>query len=375
MTNRVPHGSRIGVLGGGQLGQMFTVAAHRLGLRVHIFAAERDSPAGRLADHEEVGRLDDVAAVRAFASNVDALTIETETVPYTSLEAAEEVTLVRPGSAVLRWVQDRSAQREHLQSIGVPVVPFASIRSYEELAPALARLGFPALLKSSRSGYDGRGQAWIRESRDAAEAWRQIGGQPSVLEQFMPFASEFSVVAARSATGEFRAFDPIANIHVRGILDVSSVPARIRRGAASEGVAIVEHVMAASGVIGLLCAEFYLMPDGGVVVNEVCARAHNSGHLTIEASPASQFEQLARAICGLPLGPATFHSPAAMANLIGVDLSGRPAASARGVFIHDYGKVPRPGRKVGHVTVLGPTASDARRLALAARKRLVRSTL
>lgn len=368
----------IGILGSGQLGRMLAIAARQLGYRVHVYSPDRDSPTGQLADREVSAPYDDLDAVRDFARRVAVVTYEFENVPAATAAAAAEFAPVRPGFALLHTAQDRIREKGTLAAAGLPVTPFRPVRDADELALALAALGTPAVLKTARSGYDGKGQVRIDDPGDAARAWQALDGQPAVLEQWIAHTAEFSVIAARGADGSFVAYPPLLNEHHNHILDVSQAPAPLPAAARAQAVAVTQAICALFDVVGLLCIEFFLGPDGAIMVNEIAPRPHNSGHLTLEAAETSQFEQQLRAVCGLPLGRGELRSPAAMVNLLG-DLwqDGTPdwpaALGLPGVHLHLYGKAEaRAGRKMGHLTVLGATAGEARARALAARAALAR---
>jgi 5-(carboxyamino)imidazole ribonucleotide synthase len=371
-------GAALGVLGSGQLGRMFALAARRLGYGVQVFSPSPDSPAGQVADHEWVAAYDDLEAVRRFARAVRATTFEFENVPAASAAAAAALTVVRPAGQVLHTTQDRLREKSFLASAGLPVAPFAAVRSDVELESALGRLGLPAVLKTAGFGYDGKGQRVLRAASDSRRAWRELGGQPCVLEAFVEFECELSVVAARGHDGEFQAFPVIENQHRGHVLDVSSVPARVAPEVAQAAEELTRQVCEQLEVVGVLCVEFFLAPGGRLLINELAPRPHNSGHLTIEACVTSQFEQQVRALCGLPLGAPELLRPAAMANLMGeLWAAGEPdwagACSWPGVKLHLYGKTEaRPGRKMGHLTALAATADEARARVLGARAALVR---
>jgi 5-(carboxyamino)imidazole ribonucleotide synthase len=378
MTAVVPPGGTIGVLGSGQLGRMLALAARRMGYRVHTFSPDADSPTGQVSDLEVVASYDDLEAVRTFARGVDVVTFEFENIASAAANAAAEVRPVRPNPSVLQIAQHRLREKEFLQSQSLPVPRFVAVHSLGDLKAGLGVIGTPAVLKTAVSGYDGKGQAKIPTAADAEEAWKVGGGQVCILEQFVPFERELSVVAARGRSGAFAAYPVIENVHERHILDVSVAPARVPENVAAEGRTIARTVMEALDVVGVLCVELFLAPGGRLLVNELAPRPHNSGHLTIEAAPASQFEQQLRAICGLPLGETGLRRPAAMANLLG-DLwkAGEPDWEAvlaqPGVALHLYGKSgPRRGRKMGHLTALGATAEEAREKVHAARRVLAR---
>jgi 5-(carboxyamino)imidazole ribonucleotide synthase len=372
-------GSRIGILGGGQLGRMFAMAARRLGYRVHMLAPELDTPTGQIADVEVVAPYDDLDRVRELARSVDVVTFEFENVPAAAAAAAAEHAIVRPSGQALEIAQHRIREKTFLAAHGLPVAPFVPITSGRELAAALEHVGYPAVLKTATFGYDGKGQAVIDRGADGLEAWRRLGGGDAVLEAFVDLEREVSVIGARGVDGEWSYFGPIENAHRHHILDVSVAPATLAPATAAEAVDLTRAVMEALGYIGILCIEFFVARDGRLLINELAPRPHNSGHLTFDACRTSQFEQQLRAICGLPLGSPELLQPAAMANLLGELWSeGEPdwAAALRfgEVKLHLYGKaIPRPGRKMGHLTALAPTAAAARALVLDARAALTRS--
>ena len=372
-------GSVIGVLGSGQLGRMLGLAARRLGYRLHTYSPDADSPTGQIADVEVVGAYDDLDALRAFAGRVDVVTFEFENVPSASVAAIAERALVRPSGAVLHVTQHRGREKGFLTRAGLPVGPYACVETAAELEAAVARLGCPAILKTASFGYDGKGQTRIDAPGDAIGAWDRIGRQPAVVEAFVDFECELSVVAARGTDGAIVDYGAIENAHARHILDVSLAPGRVPPAVAREAAAIAHATLEALDVVGVLCVEMFLTRDGRVLVNELAPRTHNSGHLTIEACATSQFEQQLRAICGLPLGSTTLTRPAAMANLLG-DLwtEGEPrwseALARPGISLHLYGKRDaKPGRKMGHLTALGETADLAAAAVRDARAALMRS--
>jgi 5-(carboxyamino)imidazole ribonucleotide synthase len=372
-------GATVGVLGSGQLGRMFAIAARRMGYRVHTFSPDDDTPTGQVADREVQGAYDDLDAVRAFARAVDVVTFEFENVSSAAAAAAAEHAPVRPAGAVLHTTQNRVREKAFLARTGFPVAPFAAVHSREELRNALAVVGAPAVLKTAGWGYDGKGQARIAAPGEADAAWAGLGfgeAGEAVLEAFVDFEREVSVVAARGVDGAFAHFGVIANDHKNHILDVSTAPAAIPPEVAREAVAIAHGILESLGVVGVLCVEMFLTKAGRLLVNELAPRPHNSGHLTFDACVTSQFEQQLRAICGLPLGDTGLLRPAAMANLLG-DLwqGGEPdwVAACRfpEVKLHLYGKAAaRPGRKMGHLTALADDAGEARRRVLAARDAL-----
>lgn len=378
MTQPVLPGSTVGVLGTGQLGRMFAIAARRMGYRVHAFSPDRDTPTGQVADVEITAGFDDLDALRAFASRVDVVTFEFENVPSASVEAVAEHVPVRPSGAVLHVTQHRAREKIFLARAGLPVTPFALVETEADLASAVATLGVPAVLKTASFGYDGKGQVKIQDAGSAVAAWETIGRQPAVLEAFIDFDREVSVIAARSVAGDVVDYGVIENAHARHILDVSIAPAPVEPRVAREATRIARATLEALDVVGVLCVEMFLTRDGRLLVNELAPRPHNSGHLTFDAAITSQFEQQLRAVCGLPLGSTALVRPAAMANLLG-DLwaEGEPdwAAACRfpDVKLHLYGKTAaRAGRKMGHLTALAETPGEAARVARAARAALTR---
>ena len=375
MTPVLP-GATIGVLGAGQLGRMFAIAARRMGYRVHTFSPDTDTPTGQVADVEVVAPYEDLDAVRAFARAVSVVTFEFENVPAETAAAAAERAPVRPGGHVLHTTQQRLREKAFLAGAGLPVAPFLPVHSFAELQAAIGRLGTPAVLKQAAWGYDGKGQVWIDLPEEADAAWAVVGEVESVLEAAVPFAKEVSVVAARGARGDFAAFGVIENEHRDQVLDVSVSPADLPPRLAEEAVAIARAVMEALDVVGVLCVELFVTPDGRLLVNELAPRPHNSGHLTFDACLTSQFEQQLRAVCGLPLGATEQLRPAAMANLLGrAWRDGEPDWAAACAFpdvkLHLYGKnEARPGRKMGHLVALAETRRQARERVLAARAAL-----
>lgn len=373
----VPPGSAVGVLGSGQLGRMFALAARRLGYRVHTFSPESDTPTGQVADVEITASYDDLDAVRQFARGVKVVTFEFENVPAACVTAAEEAAPVRPNAQALHVSQHRLREKQFLSQKGFPVAAFRHVQNLKELTDALQALGAPAVLKTAGFGYDGKGQRVIRKPEEAADAFAALGGREAVLESFIDFSCELSVVAARSVNGAVTDWGAIENAHANHILDLSVSPAVTPTARQSaEAVKIAHEVLRALDVVGVMCVEFFLAKNGRLIINELAPRPHNSGHLTIDASVTNQFEQQLRAVCGLPLGATDFFAPAAMANLLG-DLwaKGEPvwqrALVLPDVKLHLYGKAePRPGRKMGHLTALARTAAEARDLALTARRAL-----
>ncbi|MGE3840586.1 MAG: 5-(carboxyamino)imidazole ribonucleotide synthase [Vicinamibacterales bacterium] len=375
MTEPIPPGSVVGVLGSGQLGRMFAIAARRLGYRVHVFSPDDDTPAGQVADVEIAGSYDDLDAVRGFARRVQAVTFEFENVPAETAAAAAQFAPVRPGGHVLHVAQNRIREKRFLVGAGVPVVPFGIVETADDLEPTLAKIGMPAVIKTADFGYDGKGQAVVRDLADAEAVWRRFG-RACVCEAFVEFDREVSVVAARGVAGEFAHFGVVENRHVNHILDTTIATAPVPDTVVREAVDITRTIFEALDVVGVLCVEFFLTRDGRLLVNELAPRPHNSGHFTVDACMTSQFEQQLRAVCGLPLGSPRQLAPAVMVNLLGdIWAHGSPmwarALALPGVKLHLYGKrEPRPGRKMGHLTALAESTDTALSLAVIARQSL-----
>lgn len=377
MTPPILPGATVGVLGSGQLGRMFAIAARRLGYRVHTLSPDQDSPTGQVADHEITAPYDDLAAVASFASDVRAVTFEFENVPSATVEALGDGVVVRPSGHVLHTTQHRVREKQFLVGAGIPVAPFAIVQTDGDLEVGLATVGLPAILKTASFGYDGKGQVRITSAAEAPAAWATIGRQPAVLEGVVDFVCEVSVVVARGADGRSVDYGVIENAHQNHILDVSVWPARVSPATAAEAVRVARAACEALDVVGVLCVEMFVTRDGAVIVNELAPRPHNSGHLTIDAHVTCQFEQQLRAVCGLPLGSTAAHgAAAAMANLLGdVWDAGEPrwpaALAMPGVKLHLYGKSePRPGRKMGHLTAVAATPDEAETVVRAARAAL-----
>ena len=375
-TRTLLPGATIGVLGSGQLGRMFAMAARRMGYLVHTFSPETDTPTGQVADVEVTASYDDLDAVRDFASRVQVVTFEFENVPAATVEALSGIVPVRPNGAALYTTQHRLREKTFLQTAGIPVTPFRRVRTRAELDAALAMLGCPAVLKTAGFGYDGKGQRLIKSAAESAAAFDSLGGQEAILEAFVDFEREVSVVCARGTDGETAHFGVVENSHERHILDCTVAPARVSAEVARRATEIAESLVARLELVGVLCVEFFHTRDGELFVNELAPRPHNSGHFTIDACQTSQFEQQVRAVCGLPLGATGQLRPAAMANLLG-DLwqDGEPdwraACAIPNVKLHLYGKhEPRAGRKMGHLTALAATTEEALRLVRAARAAL-----
>jgi 5-(carboxyamino)imidazole ribonucleotide synthase len=357
--------STIGVLGSGQLGRMFAIAARRMGYRVHTFSPESDTPTGQIADHEVTAPYEDLDAVREFARGVQVITFEFENVPSATAAAVAEIVPVRPRGEVLHITQNRLREKTFLAENGFPVTPFRHIQTLDDLRGAVTAIGLPCVLKTAGFGYDGKGQSKIKSAGDVETAFANLNGNEAVLEAFVDFAKEVSVVAARDEKGNFAHYGVIENEHVDHILDISFAPAFVSEKIYAEAIEIAQSVLQTLGVTGVMCVEFFLTKDEKLLINELAPRPHNSGHLTVDACVTSQFEQQLRAVCGLPLGSTEFLRPAAMANLLG-DLwqTGEPnwdgVLQLSNIKLHLYGKAAaRPGRKMGHLTAMANTVQEA----------------
>ncbi|MBY0371780.1 5-(carboxyamino)imidazole ribonucleotide synthase [bacterium] len=374
MKTRLLPGSRIGILGGGQLGRMLAMSARRMGYGVWIYTDVKDSPAAPLADSVTVAAYDDAEALAAFARQVHVVTFEFENIPFAAASQLEKQVLVRPSPKVLHIAQHRGREKAFLSENGFPIVPYAHVRGPKDVAAALEVTGLPAVLKTAGFGYDGKGQTKIQD-RQALED-KVVGGGDWVLEQWQAFDKEVSVLVARNPQGEMADWGVVENRHKDHILDVSVVPPVVPKAVAQKAVQVARGIAVALDLVGLLCVEFFVGKDGCVRVNEMAPRPHNSGHWTIEGAVTSQFEQQIRAVIGAALGSTEILSPTAMANVLGdCWLNGEPRWSEvlddPHVKWHSYGKTdPRKGRKMGHLTSVGATAEEAVGRVLAARQRL-----
>jgi 5-(carboxyamino)imidazole ribonucleotide synthase len=368
--------SNIGVFGSGQLGRMFAIEARKMGYRVHTFSPETDTPTGQVADYEISADYEDLDRVREFAKSVGVITFEFENVPSATVQAAEKYVPVRPRGEVLHIAQNRLREKTFLDKNGFPVAPFRHIKTLEELKNAVGEIGLPCVLKTAGFGYDGKGQAKIRTAEDCDAAFQKIKAQEAVLEAFVDFEKEVSVVAVRDLWGNFADYGLIENAHENHILDVSFAPAFVSDKTQKAAVEIAREILEKLDVVGVLCVEFFLTKDEKLLVNELAPRPHNSGHLTFDACVTSQFEQQLRAVCGFSLGSTAFYKPAAMANLLGdVWQAGEPdwalALENSNVKLHLYGKQEaRTGRKMGHLTAMAETAESAVEIVRKARKDL-----
>jgi 5-(carboxyamino)imidazole ribonucleotide synthase len=359
VTKPLPPGSTIGIVGGGQLGRMSAMAAARLGYRCRVLTQEPDGPAAQICP-ATIGAYDDPAALRAFADAVDVITFEFENVNAEGLDLLASLRPVHPAPAVLRVSQDRVTEKSFVNAAGIGTAYWLPISDYVDLERGAAQLGLPAVLKTTRLGYDGRGQMVLRAPEDLALAWERLSPRPLILESFVDFACEISVIVARGADGGMAVFDPVENRHRDHVLDMTLAPAQVSETVAAEAREVACRLAHALQLVGLLAVEMFLDADGALLVNELAPRPHNSGHWTIDACPASQFDMHIRAVAGLPLPPASRHADAVMKNLVGSDfLNIWPEILASpGLIPHLYGKAEaRPGRKMGHVTRLFPRGS------------------
>jgi 5-(carboxyamino)imidazole ribonucleotide synthase len=348
----LPPGSMIGILGGGQLGRMLSLAASKLGMRTHIFCPDPHSPAFEVTPHKTVAAYDDEAALAAFADAVDIITYEFENVPAATAEFLAARKPLRPGANALAVSQDRLAEKGFLASKNIPVAPYRPVETMDDLDAAIDALGLPAVLKTTRLGYDGKGQRVIRERGEAVAAFSELSPKPLVLEAFMPFDKEISVVVARNASGEVRAFDAAENVHRHHILFTSTVPANIPPGVEKHAAMLAKVIVVALDYVGVLGVEFFVIPGDrpSLVVNEIAPRVHNSGHWTEAVCLTDQFEQHIRAVLGWPLGDPARMADVVMENLVGDEVLSIPVSLDGNTQPHLYGKTEvRAGRKMGHV--------------------------
>src|SRR5579864_4006154 len=348
-------GDTVGILGGGQLGRMLAMAAARLGLRSQVFSPEVESPAFDVVANATCAEYADVEALELFASDVDVITYEFENVPAASAMILAARRSVLPDRQILETTQDRLVEKDFVTKLGIQTADYADVSSPQTLRAAIARIGLPAVLKTRRFGYDGKGQTMIRAGDDPDRVWEDLGTKSAILEAFVPFEREISVIAARSADGHVECFDVTENEHRDHILKISRAPAPIPDDLAANARAIAETIAGALGYVGVLAVEMFVLADAGgrkVLVNEIAPRVHNSGHWTLDGASISQFEQHIRAIAGWPLGKPVRHGPVTMTNLIGEEINDYAHwLTVPGATVHIYGKgAPRPGRKMGHVT-------------------------
>ena len=365
MTRRYLPGATIGLMGSGQLGRMFAIAARRMGYRVHVFSPEKDTPAGQLADREVMGAYEDESAVRTFAKELDLLTFEFENIPRATIDWCATECDVRPAGSILHTAQNRLREKDFLSGAGIPVATYRAVRSAADLARAFEEVKTPAILKSAAFGYDGKGQRFIERAGDLDAIWSERPGDELILERAIDFEMEVSVIVARGEDGAMKTFPVCENIHRDHILDFTVVPARVSPAVEESAADLARAIAEKLDLVGLLAVEMFLQRDGNLLVNELAPRPHNSGHWTIEGCATSQFEQHVRAVCGMTLGSTGVLRPSAMANLLG-DLwrAGEPnwagAFAVEGTHLHLYGKrEPRARRKMGHLTTLADSTGAA----------------
>lgn len=372
-------GATIGILGGGQLGRMLALVARRMGYHVQVVDPDPLSPAAQVADVHYQGSVADPDIRSRFAQAVDVVTYEFEHLPIEGVYELRERRPVYPPPEALQVAQHRILEKQFLAGRGLPTAPFAPVRTDDDLAWAVTNVGTPAVLKSATMGYDGKGQIRVDHPGDAVAAWRSLGVAEAIWEKWIDFRTEFSVIVARDVRGRMAVYPPIRNWHRRHILDVSVLPSGLPDTARRDAKEIARQIASGLELVGVLCVEFFYERSGDVLVNEIAPRPHNSGHLTIEACVTSQFEQQLRAICGLPLGVTRPRSPAAMANLLGELWFPQAPLFSRvcrvpGLYLHLYGKARAAiGRKMGHLTVLAPSAPAALRRVHRARRLLQES--
>lgn len=355
-TKVVPPGGTVGIVGGGQLGRMLALAAARLGIKAHILAPEADSPAFQVAAAHTIADYGDAAALSRFAGTVDAVTYEFENIPAASVALLSSARPVRPSAAALAALQDRVVEKNFARALGIETAPFAAVDGEASALAAFNAIGSPAILKTSTLGYDGKGQRSVHSVDEVVAAWRELGRTHSILEGFVDFKRELSLVAVGAADGTIRCYDLVENIHENHVLRTTLAPARGAASLTSQADDIAQRIVKALEYVGVMAVELFETHDGRLLVNEIAPRVHNSGHWTIDACATSQFEQHIRAVCGWPLGDPARHSDAIMRNLLGEEaLQWAANAADAGSCLHLYGKSePRAGRKMGHVTRLFP---------------------
>ncbi|NOE36033.1 MULTISPECIES: 5-(carboxyamino)imidazole ribonucleotide synthase [unclassified Ruegeria] len=349
MAEMLAQGAVIGILGGGQLGRMLSVAASRLGFVTHIYEPGTNPPAGQVADRVTTAAYDDIDALKAFADAVDVITYEFENIPTEALDILEAHRPIRPGREALRVSQDRLTEKNFLQDLGLKTAPFADVSNLDSLSTAIEQIGTPAILKTRRFGYDGKGQARLRSPEDAEAALADMAGAPAILEGFVDFSHEVSIIAARGLDGQVACFDPGENVHRDGILHTTTIPARLSPAQRTDAILLAANILNALEYVGVMGVELFVTP-AGLIVNEIAPRVHNSGHWTQNGCAVDQFEQHIRAVAGWPLGDGQRHSDVVMENLIGNDMDRVPElARERDVALHLYGKAEvKAGRKMGH---------------------------
>ncbi len=356
MSNPLPVGATIGILGGGQLGRMLSVAAARLGLKTHIFEPGLNAPAGDVAHRVTTASYEDAIALTAFGNSVDVITYEFENIPTSALDLLEALAPIHPGRRALATSQDRLVEKNFLQDLGLQTAPFADVTSAADLDAAIAQIGTPAILKTRRFGYDGKGQARIMTPDAAATAFADMAGAPAILEGFIDFSHEVSIIGARSPDGAVSCYDPGENVHEDGILRTTTVPAKLSPNQRTDAVLVAARILNALDYVGVMGVELFVTPQG-LIVNEIAPRVHNSGHWTQNGCTICQFEQHIRAVAGWPLGDGSRHSDVVMENLIGDDMDRVPELAKTDAAIHLYGKADvKAGRKMGHVNKIVPAA-------------------
>ena len=349
MSNPLPQGANIGILGGGQLGRMLAVAASRLGLKAHIFEPGANPPAGQVADQVTTASYEDEAALHRFAQSVDVITYEFENIPTSALDILEQIRPIHPGRQALAISQDRLSEKEFLTGLGLKVAPYANVTSAAEAEAAAQSIGTPSILKTRRMGYDGKGQVRLKNVSDMEQAWQAMQGAPSVLEGFINFSHEVSVIAARTSDGQVACYDPGENVHREGILHSTTVPTSLSAVQRMDAVLLAGQILNALDYVGVMGVELFVTA-GGLIVNEIAPRVHNSGHWTQNGCDICQFEQHIRAVAGWPLGDGSRHSDIRMENLIGADMDRVPELRKTNAALHLYGKSEvKPGRKMGHI--------------------------
>ena len=374
-----PPGATLGMLGGGQLGRMFAIAARRFGYQVQVFGDPADSPAGQVCDRAWGTGFDDFDQLRQFADRVDVVSYEQENIPVATVEFLQQYVPVHPGVELLRAAQHRILEKSTLQKIGIATADFAPIYSLDDLSTAISKFGGRGILKTATLGYDGKGQVRLNADSDLQQAWNSLNVSEAILEREIDFLLEISIVAARFQDGSVTCFQPSVNHHVNHILDVSLCPSDlISAQTATDAALIARSILEHFDTIGVLCVEFFVTTHGKLLVNEIAPRPHNSGHLTIDACGCCQFEQQVRAVCGMPSGDVTQIRPSAMINLLGDhllhadDLRWQQVFAQPEVKVHMYGKAEaRKGRKMGHLTVLADSSEKAAESAIAARNMLM----
>ena len=349
MSNTLPQGARIGILGGGQLGRMLSVAASRLGFLTHIYEPGANPPAAQVADQCTTASYADIEALRAFAESVDVITYEFENIPTDALDVLEAIKPIYPNREALRVSQDRITEKDYLNDLGLTTAPYAQVDTLADLQAAAKKIGLPAILKTRRFGYDGKGQSRLKSTDDIEPAHSDMAGAPSVLEGFVNFSREISVIAARGINGEIACYDPGENVHRDGILHTTTIPAEIPAMMAMDAALMAGKILNALDYVGVMGVEMFVTPQG-LIVNEIAPRVHNSGHWTQNGCAVDQFEQHIRAVAGWPLGDGSRYLDVVMENLIGDDMDRVPELSKDpNVSLHLYGKADvKKGRKMGH---------------------------